>query len=75
MGTNMHARSSIVDTPETETPPAIVADGVTDDTDAMNWYFDRGLSLPVLREGASYGFRLAHLRLPPGTGYAGSVTR
>ena len=47
-----------------ETPPKLYGDGVHDDTDAVQWYLDRGLE--CRREGASYRVDLTRLRFPPG---------
>lgn len=59
MGTNMRARASIVKSPEAETPPLLHGDGVTDDTDAVQWYLDRRLPLP---SGGRYSVHVASLR-------------
>ncbi len=30
-----------------DVPPILVGDGITDDTDAVQWYLSRGLHLPL----------------------------
>ena len=49
---------------ETETPPLLHGDGVTDDTDAVQWYVDRELDWPAPRVGGSYLVRLREMRWP-----------
>lgn len=49
------------------TPPTLHGDGVTDDTDAMQWYLDRDLEPP--RPAASWKLDHARLRVPKGVGF------
>ena len=44
---------------ETATPPRLYGDGVTDDTDSVQWYIDRELQLP---EGQEYAVDLYRIR-------------
>ena len=69
----MPTRSSIqeaISADETETPPRLYGDGVTDDSGGVAWYLVRGLALPILPEGATYYINTANLRrlLPAGFG-------
>jgi len=72
MRTSMLARARIVNSPEPETPPRLHGDGVTDDTDAVQWYMDRQLELPEAPPGPGYSVRLHDLRQFAG-GYVGFV--
>ena len=70
MSKNVLTRSSIVKS-ETEvvtqeTAPLLHGDRVTDDTEAVQWYFDHGVPLPDPPEGGGYFVRPRVLRIPPG---------
>lgn len=43
-------------------PPKLFGDGETDDTDAVNWYFDNGIPLPDPPGGKSYRVLIDRLR-------------
>lgn len=47
-----------------ETPPALHGDSVTDDTAAVEWYFERGLDLPEPREGMGYSVHGSGVHVP-----------
>lgn len=47
-------------------PRRLHGDGVTDDTEAIQWYLDRGLNWPEPSEGKTYRVRLEALRFPDG---------
>lgn len=47
-------------------PPYLHGDGVTDDTDAVQWYLDRDLDWPEPPAGKTYRVRLEDLRFPDG---------
>lgn len=49
-------------------PPRLVLDGVSDETDAVNWYLDRGLQFPELRSNQRLAVRLHALRGGSGVG-------
>jgi len=51
-----------------ETPPVLHGDGVTDDTDAVQWYLDRGLEIRC--DGPGYKVDFSRLRIPPGMALA-----
>lgn len=56
--------------PVRETPPVLYGDGVTDDTDAYQWYLDHGAPIPPPQNGGAYLVRLAVVRELSG-GYSG----
>lgn len=49
-----------------EIPPVLHGDGVTDDTDAVQWYLDRDLPLPPAPEGGCYLVNPSSLRFEGG---------
>ena len=52
----------------TETPPLLHGDGVTDDTEAVQWYLANQVPLPPSEKG--YVTVLSKLAVPNGTGLA-----
>ncbi len=50
-GCVMHESKGLADR---ETPPTLHGDGVTDDSEAVRWYFRRRLPLPPLPDGRAY---------------------
>lgn len=53
--------------PATETPPVLVGDGVTDDTDAVRWRLERGMPITPSPSGRGYNVRFSDL---PEGGYS-----
>lgn len=52
----------------TQTPPQLVGDGVTDETDAVQWYVDHAVPIPAAPLGKSYLIDPTRLQLPVGMG-------
>lgn len=53
--------------PASGEPPVLHGDGVTDDTNAVQWYLDRDIPFPPLMNGqAGYLVRWSALRYPSG---------
>lgn len=62
--THWYNDATSTDLGEGEAPPVLVGDGVTDDTDAYQWYLDHDRAVPF----GTYRLDLTRLRLPLGTG-------
>lgn len=45
-------------------PPVLCGDSVTDDTAAVQWYFEHGLDLPKPAEGKGYSVYLSRILVP-----------
>ena len=57
---------------DTETPPQLHGDGVTDDTDAVQWYLDRQMTIPRM-PGPGFKVDPARIRKPVSCGLAAIV--
>lgn len=70
----MLARPSIVKAPEQETQPRLVGDGVTDDTEAVAWYANHDVQVPI---GGRYfvDFERLSTLLAPGKGGVWALAR